>query len=63
MLETAQLPDGKEFHIPGVVPKLSATPGETAWLGPELGAHTDTILTELGYSSAVIASLRAEGAI
>jgi formyl-CoA transferase len=63
MLEWAMLPDGKRFRIPGVVPKLSATPGATEWLGPELGEHTDAVLTELGYSAEEISRLHCCGAI
>ena len=63
MIESAQLPDGKAFSIPGIVPKLSETPGATAWLGPALGAHTDEVLAALGYDAARIAGLRAAGAI
>ena len=63
MIESAKLPDGKAFSIPGIVPKLSETPGATAWLGPALGAHTDEVLAVLGYDAASIAGLRAAGAI
>lgn len=63
MLESAQLPDGKEFHIPGVVPRLSLTPGGTRWLGPRLGEHTEFVLGKLGYEPATIVSLRREGVI
>lgn len=63
MLEEASLPDGQPLRIPGVVPKLSATPGATEWLGPKLGEHTDEILAGLGYSLEKIAALRADGAI
>ena len=63
MLEEASLPDGQPLRIPGVVPKLSATPGSTEWLGPKLGEHTDEILAGLGYSPEKIAALRADGAI
>jgi formyl-CoA transferase len=63
MLEVAQLPDGKDFRIPGVIPKLSLTPGETRWLGPALGEHTETVLDRLGYSPDEIVRLRGDGAI
>jgi formyl-CoA transferase len=41
MLETHTLPDGTTLQLPGIVPKLSATPGTTHWLGPTLGEHTE----------------------
>lgn len=63
MLETAHLPDGKEFKLPGIVPKLSATPGATAWLGPRLGEHTEAVLAGIGYGPDEIERLCAEGAI
>ena len=52
MLEQHRLPDGKPVKLPGIVPKLSATPGSTAWIGPKLGEHTAEILTALGYDEA-----------
>ena len=63
MLQKARLPDGKEFRIPGIVPKLSETPGGTEWLGPQLGEHTAAILQQLGYDAPRIAVLKAAGAI
>jgi formyl-CoA transferase len=63
MLEWATLPDGKRMRIPGVVPKLSETPGSTEWLGPALGEHTDAVLMELGYSGDEIAEMHRNGAI
>ncbi|MDK9703531.1 MAG: CoA transferase [Sulfuritalea sp.] len=63
MLEPAQLPDGKEFHVPGIVPKLSLTPGETRWLGPALGEHTESVLGRLGYTSDDLLGLRRDGVI
>jgi formyl-CoA transferase len=61
MIEQWRLPDGKPVKIPGVVPKLSATPGATRWLGPELGQHTAEIMSGLGYSAAEQADLKARG--
>ena len=52
MIEQQQLPDGTALKVPSVVPKLSATPGGTAWLGPRLGEHTGEILSRLGYGAA-----------
>ncbi|MCH8497595.1 MAG: CoA transferase [Marinobacter sp.] len=63
MFVSSTLPDGKPFRMPGIVPKLSDTPGETQWRGPDLGEHTDQILADLGYSATDIARLRDTGAI
>jgi formyl-CoA transferase len=49
--------------MPGIVPKLSATPGGTTWIGPRLGEHTDAVLAALGYAAEEIARLRREGAV
>ena len=63
MLQSAELPDGKQFRMPGIVPKLTATPGGVDSIGPALGEHTDVILKKLGYSSAQILELREKGAV
>jgi len=61
MIEQWRLPDGKPMKIPAVVPKLSATPGETKWLGPKLGEHTAEILGGLGYSAEQQQDLKRRG--
>lgn len=63
MLEQWKLPDGKPMKIPGVVPKLSETPGATRWLGPTLGEHNAEILSGLGYSSEQQHDLKARGIV
>ena len=63
MIEQSALPDGTPLKVPAVVPKLSATPGATSWLGPRLGEHTEEILRRLGHDQAAIAALRAQGVI
>jgi formyl-CoA transferase len=51
MIRGFRLPDGKEIKLPGIVPRMSETPGETRWVGPALGEHTAEILGALGYSA------------
>jgi formyl-CoA transferase len=63
MLEQWKLPDGKPMKIPGIVPKLSDTPGETRWLGPKLGEHNGEILSALGYTEADQQGLKQRGII
>ncbi len=63
MIRQVMLPDGTALKLPGVVPKLSATPGAMEWVGPRLGEHTDEVLRGIGYSDEDIARLRAAGVI
>ncbi|MDX9717338.1 CaiB/BaiF CoA transferase family protein [Thauera sp. WH-2] len=63
MLQTVKLPDGRDCRMPGVIPKLSTTPGGTEWIGPALGQHTDAVLEALGYTPAQIGALHQAGAI
>jgi len=63
MLLQAQLPGGASVKMPGIVPKLSETPGEVRWQGPALGEHTGSVLSELGFASEEIERLRREGAV
>jgi len=63
VIEQWKLPDGTPMKIPGVVPKLSETPGATRWLGPTLGAHTAEVLATLGYDEVQQADLEARGVI
>jgi formyl-CoA transferase len=63
MLEQHTLPDGKPVKLPGVVPKLSATPGATAWIGPKLGEHTAEVLATLGYDETAREVLKKAGVI
>ncbi|NMF98923.1 CoA transferase [Aromatoleum toluolicum] len=63
MLQTVTLPDGRSCRMPGIMPKLSLTPGAAESLGPALGAHTDAVLGALGYDATAIQALREGGAI
>ncbi len=63
MIEKHKLNDSQDISLPGIVPKLSETPGETKWLGPKLGEHTREILQALGYSDEQQTQLRNTGVI
>ncbi|ATE58752.1 CaiB/BaiF CoA transferase family protein [Thauera sinica] len=63
MIERHPLPDATPVDLPGIVPKLSATPGRTRWVGPLLGEHTHEVLAALGVDDEAFAKLRAEGVV
>ena len=62
MIETVQTPVGP-LKVPGVLPKLSRTPGRIGSGGPQLGEHNDDILAGLGLSDEQVAGLRERGVI
>ena len=55
--------DGHEVDVPGIVPKLSATPGALRSPAPHLGGDSDAVLREVGLSDAQIAALRQRGIV
>ncbi|WP_035580680.1 CaiB/BaiF CoA transferase family protein [Halomonas sp. TG39a] len=63
MIQTFTRPNGKPLKVPGVLPKLSATPGRLGGGGPALGQHTDDVLDELGIDHETRAKLRQAGII
>ena len=58
MIVDMELADGTPMPVPGISPKLSATPGAIRWLGPELGRDTDAVLESIGYSAEDVADMR-----
>ncbi|MES2184353.1 MAG: CaiB/BaiF CoA-transferase family protein [Pseudomonadota bacterium] len=52
---------GRVLDVPGIVPKLSATPGSVRSSAPRLGDDTDAVLAELGLQADAIAALRKKG--
>lgn len=60
ILET-HLRDGSVVKVPGIVPKLSRTPGQVDRLAPQLGEHTDEILDQLGIDGSTRADWRKRG--
>ena len=63
MIGDYRLEDGKTVKLPGIVPKLSETPGETRWVGPALGEHTAEVLAALGYGEEQQRELKERGVI
>jgi crotonobetainyl-CoA:carnitine CoA-transferase CaiB-like acyl-CoA transferase len=56
--------NGKTLKIPGMVPKLSETPGRTDWAGPEVGAYNKEVLGGLlGMSDDEMKKLQRDGII
>jgi formyl-CoA transferase len=58
MIQQVVAGDGEPLRVPGVIPKLSATPGAIRTPAPKLGEHTDEVLKALGFSSEEISALR-----
>lgn len=63
MLLSQTTRDGFTVQVPGIVPKLSATPGTIRSSAPHLGDDTDAVLAEAGLSHEQIALLRSKGVI
>jgi formyl-CoA transferase len=63
MIERHRLDGTDDLLLPGIVPRMSDTPGETKWIGPRLGEHTPQVLGEAGFSVDEIAALRSRGVI
>ena len=63
MLLSQTTRDGYTVEVPGIVPKLSATPGTIRSSAPHLGDDTDAVLAEAGLSHEQIALLRSKGVI
>ena len=60
-IETIEMHDGTKLDVPGVIPKLSRTPGSIKTLAPDIGENTDAILRDIGLSNDQIKSLKARG--
>jgi formyl-CoA transferase len=60
-IQTIKMADGSSLDVPGVIPKLSRTPGTIKTLAPQIGENTDEILESIGLNESQIASLKKRG--
>ena len=60
-IETIRMRDGTALDVPGVIPKLSRTPGSIKTLAPDIGENTDAILRDIGLTDDQVTSLKARG--
>ncbi|CDQ38784.1 CoA transferase [Virgibacillus kapii] len=64
MIQTYSLTENDTVKIPGIVPRMSKTPGRTNWLGPDLGTHTvETLRNYLNLTEQEIQDLQDKGII
>ena len=63
MLQQVHMDDGSALTVPGIVPKLSRTPGRPSAQRPTLGQDTDAVLREIGLSRQQIHALKARGIV
>ena len=63
MIRTTERPGAGPLRVPGIVPRLGATPGRLGQGGPALGAPTDAVLDEMGIDADTRHKLRAAGII
>jgi formyl-CoA transferase len=63
MLESLRMEDGSELAVPGIVPKLTRTPGAHRRPAPGIGQDTDAVLAEIGLTSEQIAELKRRGVV
>lgn len=63
MLRTVRMDDGSDLMVPGIVPKLSRTPGSHRRNAPGVGQDSDAVLAGMGLSSEQIKALREQGIV
>jgi formyl-CoA transferase len=63
MLQEIRMDDGDTLALPGIVPKLSATPGGHRRNAPALGQDSDDVLRELGLTPEQIEGLKRRGIV
>ena len=63
MILQTVMADGRTLALPGIVPKLSRTPGSHRRNAPEIGQDTDAVLQDIGLTVAQIQALKDKGIV
>jgi formyl-CoA transferase len=63
MVQSMRMDDGEDLLVPGVVPKLSRTPGGQWRNAPSVGQDTDAVLQGMGLTAGQIQQLRDQGIV
>ena len=63
MLAEVSMSDGSILKVPGMVPKLSRTPGQHRRNAPSLGQDTDAVLLDLGITEDQISEMKKRGIV
>jgi formyl-CoA transferase len=63
MIQQVQMDDGSSLAVPGIIPKLSRTPGSHRRNAPTIGQDTDAVLQEMGLTAAQIQALKDKGIV
>jgi crotonobetainyl-CoA:carnitine CoA-transferase CaiB-like acyl-CoA transferase len=63
MILAVDHPEFGQLKVPGIIPKLSKTPGSVQWLGPKLGEHNLEVLRQIGLSDQQIEQMATQGVI
>ena len=63
MILQTVMADGSTLALPGIVPKLSRTPGSHRRNAPEIGQDTDAVLQDIGLTPAQIQALKEKGIV
>ena len=63
MIQHVQMDDGTSLAVPGIIPKLSRTPGSHRRNAPTIGQDTDAVLNEIGLTPTQIQALKDKGIV
>jgi formyl-CoA transferase len=63
MLQHITMDDGSRLMVPGIIPKLSRTPGSHRRNAPSVGQDSEAVLRGMGLSAVQIETLKAQGIV